>query len=92
MRAGGLASNMATAVRLPVAPEESAKAAGLRHVDPDTMPGLRRVRRGAGFVYLDAGGFEQALTGTTAIVFWSFVSLVAVLLARSLRWERRTAV
>ena len=36
-------------------------------------------------LYLDAGGFEQALTGTAAIVFWSFVLLVAVLAARSLR-------
>jgi membrane protease YdiL (CAAX protease family) len=40
-------------------------------------------------LYLDAGGFEQALTGTAAIVFWSFVWLVAVLLSRSLRWKRR---
>jgi membrane protease YdiL (CAAX protease family) len=38
-------------------------------------------------LYLDAGGFEQALTGTAAIVFWSFVLLVVVLLARSLRWR-----
>ena len=41
-------------------------------------------------LYLDAGGFEQALTGTAAIVFWSFVLLVVVLLARSSRWKRRT--
>jgi membrane protease YdiL (CAAX protease family) len=41
-------------------------------------------------LYLDAGGFEQALTGTTAIVFWSFVMLVVVLLAGSLPWRRRT--
>ena len=40
-------------------------------------------------LYLDAGGFEQALTGTHAIVFWSFVLLVVVLLARSLLWKRR---
>lgn len=38
-----------------VAPE-SARAAGLRHVDPDTMRGLKRVRRGTGFVYLDERG------------------------------------
>jgi membrane protease YdiL (CAAX protease family) len=36
-------------------------------------------------LYLDASGFEQALTGTAAIVFWSFVLLVVVLLAGSLR-------
>jgi uncharacterized membrane protein YtjA (UPF0391 family) len=36
-------------------------------------------------LYLDAGGFEQALTGTAPIVFWSFVLLVVVLLARGLR-------
>lgn len=40
-------------------------------------------------LYLDAGGFEQALTGTAAIVFWSFVLLVVVLLARSLRLRSR---
>lgn len=41
-------------------------------------------------LYLDAGGFEQALTGTAAIVFWSFVLLVVALLARSLRWKLRS--
>jgi DNA topoisomerase-1 len=35
---------------------ESARAAGLRHVDPDTMSGLKRLRRGAGFAYLDGRG------------------------------------
>jgi membrane protease YdiL (CAAX protease family) len=40
-------------------------------------------------VYLDAGAFEQALTGTTVIVFWGFVLIVAGLLARSLRWKLR---
>lgn len=38
-------------------------------------------------VYLDAGGFEQALTGRSTIVFWSFALLVLVLLARSLPWR-----
>ncbi|MGO9322360.1 MAG: lysostaphin resistance A-like protein [Solirubrobacteraceae bacterium] len=41
-------------------------------------------------LYLDVGGFEQALTGTAAIVFWSFVLLVVALLARSLRWKLRS--
>jgi membrane protease YdiL (CAAX protease family) len=40
-------------------------------------------------LYLDAGAFEQALTGTAAITFWSFVLLVVVLLARSLLWRRQ---
>jgi membrane protease YdiL (CAAX protease family) len=40
-------------------------------------------------VYLDAGGFEQALTGRSTIVFWSFALLVLVLLARSVRWRLR---
>jgi DNA topoisomerase-1 len=44
---------MATASPLPLAPAESAQAAGLRHVDPDVMSGLTRVRRGKGFAYLD---------------------------------------
>jgi membrane protease YdiL (CAAX protease family) len=35
-------------------------------------------------VYLDAGGFEQALTGRSTVVFWTFVLLVLVLMARSL--------
>ncbi len=47
---------MATAVPLVLASAESAQAAGLRHVDPAAMGGLRRVRRGAGFVYLDQRG------------------------------------
>jgi Type II CAAX prenyl endopeptidase Rce1-like len=41
-------------------------------------------------LYLDAGGFEQALMGTGAIVFWSFVLLVVALLVRSLRWKLRS--
>ena len=36
--------------------DDSARAAGLRHVDPDTMSGLKRVGRGAGFAYLDGRG------------------------------------
>jgi DNA topoisomerase-1 len=36
-------------------PEECARVAGLRYVSPDD-PGLRRVRRGRGFSYLDAAG------------------------------------
>jgi membrane protease YdiL (CAAX protease family) len=38
-------------------------------------------------VYLDAGGFEQALTGRSTVVFWSFALLALVLLARSLLWR-----
>ncbi len=38
------------------APRDSARRAGLRHVDPDTLRGFKRVRRGAGFVYIDAHG------------------------------------
>jgi membrane protease YdiL (CAAX protease family) len=38
-------------------------------------------------VYLDAGGFEQALTGKSTAVFWSFVLLVVVLLVQSLPWK-----
>ncbi len=41
-------------------------------------------------LYLDAGGFEQALTGSAAIVVWSFALLVSVLLARSLRCKLRS--
>jgi len=44
----------------PVAPPhgstEAARAAGLRYVDPDTTPGLARVRRRGGFAYVDANG------------------------------------
>jgi hypothetical protein len=36
-------------------------------------------------VYLDAGGFEQALTGRSPVVFWGFVVLTLLLVARSLR-------
>ena len=35
---------------LPVAPEESAQAAGVRYVS-DTQPGIRRQRAGRGFCY-----------------------------------------
>ena len=38
---------------------------------------------------LDASGFEQALTGSSAIVFSSVVLLLLVLVARSLRWTKR---
>jgi hypothetical protein len=38
-------------------------------------------------LYLDAGGFERAITGTDTIVFWSFMLLVIVLLGRALRWR-----
>ncbi len=38
-------------------------------------------------VYLDAGGFEQALTGRSPVVFLSFVLLAIVLGARSLPWR-----
>ncbi|HZU83343.1 MAG TPA: hypothetical protein VE987_10520, partial [Polyangiaceae bacterium] len=41
---------------LPIAPAESARVAGLRHVDPEALPGLRRLRRGRGFVYVEASG------------------------------------
>jgi len=41
----------------PVAPAQTASAAGLRYVS-DAMPGLRRVRDGDGFRYLDADGTE----------------------------------
>ena len=43
---------MAATVLFPLASAESVQAAGLRHVDPDTMT----VRRGAGFAYLDRRG------------------------------------
>ena len=35
---------------------DSARFAGLHHVDPDAVRGLERVRRGAGFIYLDPRG------------------------------------
>lgn len=38
-------------------------------------------------MYLDAGGFEHALTGRSTVVFWSFVLLVLVLLVRGLPWR-----
>src|SRR5215475_14393780 len=43
------------AIVLPVAPEESAQAAGLRYVS-DTQPGIRRQRAGRGFCYRDIDG------------------------------------
>jgi membrane protease YdiL (CAAX protease family) len=39
-------------------------------------------------LYLDAGAFELALTGRVTIVFWGFVLLIAVLLARELMGRR----
>lgn len=44
---------MAAAFPLPLDPAESARVAGLRHVDPDAMPGFARVRKAKGFVYID---------------------------------------
>jgi DNA topoisomerase-1 len=41
---------------LPLDPAESARVAGLRHVDPDAMPGFKRVRKAKGFVYVDPLG------------------------------------
>jgi membrane protease YdiL (CAAX protease family) len=38
-------------------------------------------------VYLDAGGYEQALTHRNTVVFWTFVLLVLALVARSLPWR-----
>src|SRR5919197_4974441 len=43
------------ATGLPVAPEESAQAAGLRYVS-DTQPGIRRQRVGRGFCYRGVDG------------------------------------
>ena len=40
-------------------------------------------------LYLDAGGFERALFGTSVIVFWAFVLLVVVLLVWNLGSKRR---
>src|ERR1700743_2048246 len=34
----------------------SARKAGLRHGGPNTMPALRRLRKGKGFAYTDASG------------------------------------
>jgi DNA topoisomerase-1 len=47
---------MAAPASLPAAPADSARVAGLRHVDPDAMTGFARSRRGAAFVYLDSHG------------------------------------
>jgi hypothetical protein len=41
---------------VPADPLASARQAGLRHVDPDAIPGITRVRRGKGFAYVDAHG------------------------------------
>jgi membrane protease YdiL (CAAX protease family) len=37
-------------------------------------------------MYFDAGGFEQALTGRSTVVLWSFALLVLALLVRSRPW------
>jgi DNA topoisomerase I len=42
---------------LPVAPQESARAVGLRYVSDET-PGFRRARKGTGFRYLNQNGKE----------------------------------
>jgi len=44
-----------THLRIVTDPVDSAKAAGLRYVSDD-RPGLRRVRRGKGYLYIDADG------------------------------------
>ncbi len=49
---------------LPLEPEHAARVARLRHVDPEAMPGLRRVRAGAGFAYVDARGRRVRDPGT----------------------------
>ncbi len=49
---------------LPLEPEHAARVARLRHVDPEAMPGLRRVRAGAGFAYADARGRRVRDPGT----------------------------
>jgi DNA topoisomerase-1 len=41
---------------VPPDPIASARQAGLRHVEPDAIPGITRVRRGKGFAYVDAHG------------------------------------
>jgi DNA topoisomerase-1 len=48
---------MAKTLRFPIVgePEESARAAGLRYTS-DTKPGIRRVKNGSGFKYVDASG------------------------------------
>jgi DNA topoisomerase-1 len=40
----------------PLDPLASARKAGLRHVDPDAIPGITRTRRGRAFAYVDARG------------------------------------
>jgi DNA topoisomerase-1 len=40
----------------PLDPLTSARHAGLRHVDPAAIPGIRRARRGKGFAYFDPAG------------------------------------
>jgi DNA topoisomerase-1 len=57
---------MAAAVTFPLEPAASARRAGLRHVDPDALPGIRRLRRGAGFVYIDASGRRVSARATLA--------------------------
>ena len=50
----GVAVSALAAVDAIDQPEVCARTAGLRHVD-DGMPGIRRLRRGGGFAYVDAG-------------------------------------
>src|ERR1700722_27295 len=52
----GLPEMAATTLSFPVAPTDSARAAGLRHVDPNTVPGFSRARRGRAFEYRDVAG------------------------------------
>ena len=53
---GSVSSHSSHAQRSPLDPFDSARTAGLRHVDPDAIPGIRRVRRGRGYSYVDADG------------------------------------
>jgi DNA topoisomerase I len=54
------AESLATAI-----PAESAKAAGLRYTS-DARPGIRRMRRGRAFTYVDAGGKQVRAAGELA--------------------------
>ena len=49
-------AHMAAATSFPLEPSESARVAGLRYVDPDGMAGIRRIRRGSAFAYVDSQG------------------------------------
>jgi DNA topoisomerase-1 len=51
---GSVSSHSSHVQLSPLDPLASARTAGLRHVDPDAIPGIRRVRRGKGFAYVDA--------------------------------------